>query len=142
MQIKIKYLVKNLQKIEHKDNGDWIDLRCAKNIYLKKGEHKNIPLGVAMQFPSGFEGHLAPRSSTFKNYGILMTNSVGVVDESFCGNNDQWMFSAYATRNTMIKKNDRICQFRIMKKQPKITFIEVNKLNNPNRNGFGSTGIK
>jgi len=95
-----------------------------------------------MQFPSGFEGHLAPRSSTFKNYGILMTNSVGVVDESFCGNNDQWMFSAYATRNTMIKKNDRICQFRIMKKQPKISFLEVETLNNKNRGSFGSTGIK
>jgi len=142
MIIKIKYLIKDLQKIEHKQNGDWIDLRCAQETYLKAGEHKYIPLGIAIELPKGYEAHIVPRSSTFKNFEIIQTNHMGIVDESFRGNNDQWMFSAYAIEDTIIEKNDRICQFRIMKKQPHIKFLEVESLNNPNRNGFGSTGIK
>ena len=142
MQIKIKYLTKDLQKIEHKKGGDWIDLRSAQTIKLEKDEHKYIPLGIAIELPKGFEAHVVPRSSTFKNFGIIQTNHCGIVDESFCGNEDQWMFSAYALRDTIIEKNDRICQFRIIKKQPDISFLEVESLNNLSRGGFGSTGIK
>lgn len=141
MQIKIKYFTPDLQKIEYKKNSDWVDLRSSQTIELKTGEFKLIPLGVAMQLPNGFEANFTPRSSTFKNYGILQTNHFSVIDESYCGDNDQWYFPAYATRDTIINKNDRICQFRINKKQPQLSFEEVEFLGNQNRNGIGSTGI-
>lgn len=142
MQIKIKYFTDKIEKIAPISKGDWIDLRSAETITLKKGEFKLIPLGVAMQLPEGYEAHVAPRSSTFKNFGILQTNSVGVVDNSYCGNNDQWFFPALAVRDTVINVNDRICQFRIVENQPKINFIEVENLENEDRGGHGSTGIK
>jgi len=142
MKIKIKYFKPDLQRIEYKENSDWVDLRSSQTIELKAGEFKLIPLGVAMQLPFGFEANFTPRSSTFKNYGILQTNHFSVIDESYCGNNDQWYFPAYATRNTIIHKNDRICQFRINKKQPKLSFEEVDSLDNDDRKGFGSTGIQ
>lgn len=139
--IKIKYFT-DINKIEKIDKGDWIDLRAAEDIRMKAGEYKLIPLGVAIQLPKGYEAHIVPRSSTFKNYGIIQTNSIGIIDESYCGNNDQWKMPVYATRNTTIYKNERICQFRIMKKQPQIKFQVVDRLNNVDRSGFGSTGRK
>ena len=140
--IKIKYFTDNIDRIKKIDKGDWIDLRSAKTIELKAGEFKLIPLGVAMELPKGYEAHLVPRSSTYKNFGIIQTNHCGIIDESYCGDNDQWFYPAYALRDTTINVNDRICQFRIMEKQPEITFEEVSILNNEDRNGIGSTGTK
>lgn len=138
--IKIKYFDNEIDKISKIENGDWIDLRAAETISLKKGEFKLIPLGIGMILPEGYEAHVVPRSSTYKNFKIIQTNHQGVIDESYCGDNDQWMFPAYALEDTIIKKNERICQFRIMQKQPEINFITVDKLNGNNRGGFGSTG--
>lgn len=140
-KIKIKYFTDEIEKLRLIDEkSDWIDLRAAQEVELKKDEFKLIPLGVAMQLPSGYEAHVVPRSSTFKNYGIIQTNSMGVIDESYYGDNDQWFFPAYALRDTVIHVNDRICQFRIEKKQPEIQFEEVNTLGNADRGGHGSTG--
>lgn len=140
--IKIKYFTNEIDKITKIEKGDWIDLRSATTIELKKGEFKLIPLGVAMQLPNGYEAHIVPRSSTYKNFGVIQTNHQGVVDESYCGDNDQWFFPAYALRDTVINVNDRICQFRIVEKQPAISFEEVECLGNEDRGGCGSTGIK
>ena len=141
-QIKIKYFTDKIDKINKIDKGDWIDLRAATTIELKAGEFKLIPLGVAMQLPEGYEAHIVPRSSTYKNFGIIQTNHQAVIDESYCGDNDQWFYPAYALRDTVISVNDRICQFRIMEKQPEIIFEEVDFLNNKDRSGIGSTGVK
>lgn len=141
MQIKIKYLSDKIERIKKIDNGDWIDLRSAENITMQAGEQKLIPLGIAMQLPIGYEAYILPRSSTLKNFGVLLGNSQGIVDNSYCGNEDEWKMSAYAIRDTKININDRICQFRIQKKQPEIEFLEVDDLDNKSRGGFGSTGI-
>lgn len=138
-QIKIKYF-RNVQKIEKLEVGDWIDLRAAEDVDMKTGEYKMFPLGVAMQLPKGYEAIVAPRSSTFKKYGIILVNSFGIIDESFCGDNDEWQYLAYAMRDTHIPKNERICQFRIVKHQPEIELIEVEELGNQDRGGIGSTG--
>ena len=138
--IKIKYHNKNLIKINKYHDGDWIDLRAAETVELKAGEFKIISLGVSMKMPKGYEAHLAPRSSTFKTWGIIQTNHVGVIDNSYSGDNDIWGMPVYATRDTIIKENDRICQFRIIKRQPDIEFYETDILDYPNRGGFGSTG--
>ena len=138
--IKIKYFTNEIEKINKIDKGDWIDLRAAKSIELKAGEFKLIPLGIAMQLPEGYEAHIVPRSSTYKNFGIIQTNHQAVIDESYCGDNDQWFYPAYALRDTIINANDRICQFRIMEKQPSINFEEVETLGNEDRGGIGSTG--
>ena len=142
-KIKIKYHsdIEPLRKIGEV-KSDWIDLRTAETVELKAGEFKLISLGVSMQLPKGYEAHMVPRSSTFKNYGIIQTNHCGIIDESYCGDNDIWKFPAYATRNTVIKKNDRICQFRIVEKMEEVEFEEVDYLQNGNRGGFGSTGIQ
>lgn len=124
------------------EKGDWIDLRSNEAVSLKAGEFKSIHLGVGMKLPEGFEAHLAPRSSTFKNWGILQTNSIGVIDNSYSGNEDEWGMPVYATRDTMIERGDRICQFRIIERQPDIKFVTVDKLNEISRGGFGSTGTK
>lgn len=139
--IEVKYFGKDIDRIEKISNGDWIDLRSAKDVELKKGDFKLIPLGVGMILPEGYEAHVAPRSSTFKHYGIIQTNSVGIIDNSYSGDNDQWMMPVYATRDAVIHKNERICQFRIMQIQPVISFEEVEHLNDVDRGGFGSTGI-
>lgn len=120
--------------------SDWIDLRAAENVTLKAGEFKLIPLGVAIQLPKGYEAHIVPRSSTFKNFGIIQTNHQAVIDNSYCGDNDQWLYPAYALRDTEIHTNDRICQFRIVENQPKILFKEVTYLEGRDRGGVGSTG--
>lgn len=138
--IKIKYCTDELTKIEKLAQGDWIDLRSAENVVLKAGEFKLISLGVAMQLPEGYEAHIVPRSSTYKNFGIIQTNHQAVIDESYCGDGDIWRYPAYALRDTEIHVNDRICQFRIVKKQPDINFEEVEQLGNKDRGGIGSTG--
>ena len=141
-EIKIQYLNEDIKKLEYIDGkSDWIDLRAAESVTLKAGEFKLINLGVAMQLPEGYEAHIVPRSSTFKNFGIIQAHSMGIVDESYCGPNDWFYFPAIALRDTEIQFNDRICQFRIEKHQPHITFKEVNQLENENRGGIGSTGI-
>lgn len=139
--IKIRYLSDKIEKLRYIDGkSDWIDLRAAERIELKAGEFQLIPLGIAMQLPRGYEAHIVPRSSTFKNFGIIQTNHCGIVDESYCGNNDQWFMPAYALRDTTIEVNDRICQFRIFEHQPALVFDEVEDLGNADRGGHGSTG--
>ncbi|MBP3038949.1 dUTP diphosphatase [Bacillaceae bacterium Marseille-Q3522] len=142
MQIKVKYFNNQLPKLEKFTNGDWIDLRAAETVELKKNQFKLIPLGVAMELPADYEAHVVPRSSTYKHYGIIQTNSMGVIDESYKGDQDQWFFPAYALRDTKIEFADRICQFRLMKKMPEVSFQDVNILGNEDRGGFGSTGKK
>lgn len=139
MEIKIKYFT-DIEKIKQIPNGDWVDLRAAKDVTLKKGEFTIIPLGVGMKLPFGYEAHIVPRSSTYKNYGIIQTNHMGVIDNSYSGDNDQWGMPVIAMRDTTIHKNDRICQFRITQKQPDFEFTEVECLDTKNRGGFGSTG--
>ena len=141
MEIKIKYFTDKIDKLCYIDGkSDWIDLRAAETVELKAGEFKLIPLGIAMQLPKGYEAHVVPRSSTFKNFGIIQTNSQGVIDESYGGPNDMWFFPAYALRDTTVNVNDRICQFRIMEHQPKIEFCESTLEGNVDRGGNGSTG--
>lgn len=139
--IKIKYHT-DIDKIERVDGAksDWIDLRAAEDVAMDAGDFRLISLGVSMKLPEGYEAHIVPRSSTFKNFGIIQTNHQGVIDNSYSGTNDVWKFPAYALRNTTIHKNDRICQFRIVKKQPCIVFDEVDTLDGVDRGGFGSTG--
>lgn len=141
--IQIKYFTDKIDRLAYIDGkSDWIDLRAAEDITLKAGEFKLIPLGVAMKLPSGYEAHIVPRSSTYKNFGIIQTNHQGVVDETYCGDGDQWFFPAYAMRDTEIRVNDRICQFRIMEHQPTLHFDEVTMLTDKDRGGIGSTGIR
>lgn len=139
--VKIQYLDDSISRLEYIDGkSDWIDLRAAEDVELKEGEFRLIPLGVAMQLPEGYEAHIIPRSSTYKNFGIIQSNHMGLVDESYCGPNDWWYMPAIALRDTKICKNDRICQFRIEKHQPKLVFDEVSALTGKDRGGIGSTG--
>lgn len=139
MTIKIRYHgdVEPLEKIPQ---GDWIDLRAAETVSLKAGEFRLISLGVSMKLPEGYEAHLLSRSSTFKKWGVIQANGMGIIDESYCGDHDIWRFSALAMRDTVIEKGDRICQFRIMEKMPAVTFETVEFLSDPDRGGIGSTG--
>ena len=139
MKIKVKYHT-DILPLEMNEKGDWVDLRAAQYMKLREGCNYYIPLGISVELPEGYEAHIAPRSSTFKNWGIIQTNSVGVIDNSYCGDNDIWMMPVYATRFTEIKKNDRICQFRIMEKQPHLEFETVDHLGHEDRGGFGSSG--
>jgi dUTP pyrophosphatase len=145
VNILIKYHT-DIEKISETKIGDWIDLRAAETVEMKKGEFRLISLGVSMQLPEGYEANIVPRSSTYKNFKVLQTNSFGVVDNSYCGDNDIWKFPALAMEDTVINKGDRICQFRINEtmsnKMPDLSFEEVEFLNNENRGGFGSSGIK
>lgn len=138
-KIKIKYLpgATRMKKVE---KGDLIDCYAYETVELKKGESALINLGFACELPQGYEAHLYPRSSTFKNFKVLMTNSVGLIDSSFCGENDIWKMAVYAIEDTVIKAGERPCQFRIMECQPDIEFEEVDSLNNEERGGFGSSG--
>lgn len=141
--IKIKYFSDEIEKLTYiAGKSDWIDLRAAADVTMKKGEFRLIPLGVAMELPAGYEAHVIPRSSTYKNFGLIQTNSMGLIDESYCGDNDQWFFPALAMRDTEIHVNDRICQFRIMQHQPQIRFEETQELEGEDRGGFGSTGCR
>ena len=139
MKIKVKYFA-DIEPLEKIDKGDWIDLRAAADVTLKKGEYALIPLGMGMILPKGYEAHVAPRSSTYKHFKIILANSMGIIDNCYCGDNDQWHFPAIALEDTVIHKNDRICQFRIVEKQPPIEFETVKKLGDVDRGGLGSTG--
>lgn len=142
-EIKIKYFTDKIEKLTYiggSKRSNWIDLRAAETIELKAGDFKLIPLGVAMKLPDGYEAHIAPRSSTFKTWGLIQVNSVGVVDQAYCGNDDQWMMPVYATKDTIINVNDRVCQFRIIENQPEIEFVEVEHMEDESRGGFGSSG--
>ena len=140
--IRIKYFTDKIEKLTYIEGGksDWIDLRAAEEVEMKKGEFRLIPLGVAMELPKGYEAHVVPRSSTYKNFGIIQANSFGVVDWSYHGDEDQYFFPALAVRDTVIHRNDRICQFRIVENQPPIVFEEVEHLDKKSRGGFGTTG--
>lgn len=137
----VQYLNDSVKRLEKIDKGDWIDLYSAEDVFMMKGEHKLIHLGVAIKLPEGYEAHMLPRSSTYKKWGIIQANHCGIIDNSYCGPNDWWLFSAIAMRDTEIKKGDKICQFRIIKKQPSIIFVE-GKMTDNDRGGFGSTGTK
>lgn len=140
-QIKIIYHNPNIDKIVNiEGKSDWYDLRATETVEMKMGDYRLISLGVSMKLPDGYEAHIVPRSSTFKNFGVLQTNSYGVIDNSYSGTNDIWRFPALAMRDTIIHEGDRICQFRIEKKQPAVEFIEVDELDGTDRGGFGSTG--
>ena len=139
MIIDVKYHA-DIYPLEKTDKGDWIDLRVAEDVELKAGEFKLISLGVSMKLPEGYEAVIIPRSSTFKHWGILQTNHFGLIDNSYCGDNDVWMFPALATRDVLIEKNSRICQFRVQKKMDNIVFNTVDKLGDVDRGGFGSSG--
>lgn len=164
MEVKIKYFSEDYPRLKKITQGDWIDLRvdrikkiitrgygeintdyyCSiskfKSFYLEKGQVIKFRLGVAMELPEGFEAEIRPRSSTFTNYGLIQTNSVGTIDNSYCGDDDEWMIEFIAMRNGIINRFDRVCQFRIVENQPDFTFKEVDKLRNDNRGGYGSTG--
>lgn len=129
-----------LEKIEKISIGDWIDLRASKDVHFNHGDFGIIPLGVSMKLPEGYEAHIVPRSSTFKRYGIIQTNHIGIIDNSYSGDNDIWGMAVYSFGTTTIHKNDRICQFRIVKKMPPVEFEEVDHLEGEDRGGFGSTG--
>lgn len=139
LQILVKYHT-DIMSLEKTEKGDWIDLRVAEDVELKAGEFKLISLGVSMQLPYDYEAHIVPRSSTFKTWGILQTNHMGVIDNSYCGDNDVWKFPALATRDVFIEKNSRICQFRIQKKMDSVGFKTVEHLGETDRGGFGSSG--
>lgn len=139
--LKIRYLSDKIEKLRFIDGkSDWIDLRSAEEVNMKAGEARLISLGIAVQLPKGYEAHVVPRSSTFKNFGLIQTNHMGVIDESYCGDHDEWKVPVMAIRDTCIHVNDRICQFRIMKHQPELKFEEVEHLDGCDRGGFGTTG--
>ena len=140
MVIKVRYHCDDMEKIQPSDKGDWIDLRAAEDVNLWAGDFRVISLGVSMKLPDGYEAHIVPRSSTFKNWGIIQTNGMGIIDNSYSGDGDVWGMPVYAVRNTSIKKGDRICQFRIVEKMQKPAVIEVDHLDGSDRGGFGSTG--
>lgn len=139
LEIKVKYHT-DIPEIEQIDIGNWIDLRASEDVELKQFDYYAIPLGVSMQLPKGYEAEVKPRSSTFKVWGILQTNSVGAIDESYCGDNDIWKMPVIAMRDTKINKGDRICQFRIQRIMPKLKITTVETLGNENRGGLGHTG--
>lgn len=121
-------------------HGEWYDLATAEDVYLNAGEYQRIPLGVSMEMPPGYYAIMAPRSSTFERYGILQANSIGIYEHDYCGDKDLWAFPAYATREVMIPKGTRICQFQIFRQHPIIEFIPVESMEKDSRGGWGSTG--
>lgn len=141
--VKIRYISKEIEKLRYIDGkSDWIDLRCAEEVDLKAGESRLIRLGICVELPEGFEAHIVPRSSTYRNFGIIQTNHMGVVDHSYCGDEDEWKYPVLAMRDTHLSVNDRICQFRIMENQPELFFEEVEHLTKNSRGGFGTTGVQ
>ncbi len=143
MELRVKYFSDRIEPLCYiAGKSDWIDLRAAEETEFKKGEYKLIPLGVAIGLPEGYEAHVVPRSSTFKNFGLLQVNSCGIIDESYSGDNDQWFVPMLATRDTVVHVNDRICQFRLFRHQEELEFIRVERLEGPDRGGFGSTGVQ
>lgn len=141
MEIKVQYLNDNVTRLSVNTKGDWVDMYAAETVDMKQGEHKLIHLGVAMKLPEGYEAHLVPRSSTYKKWGIIQANHVGIIDNSYSGPEDWWKMSVIAMRDTTIHAGDKICQFRIVERQPKLHFVE-GQMTDPSRGGFGSTGTK
>ena len=154
MKMKIKYFDDAI-RLKRISKGNWIDVYANKDMFIALNDRAMIPLGFALELPSGWEAHLAPRSSTFKTWGIIQTNSVGVVDDTYIGDNDQWHMPVYCLegkgtelidgeeiKGTWIRKGDKIAQFRIMEVMPEIEFDEVESFGNSDRGGFGSTGSK
>ena len=141
LTVQIRYHA-DVPRLEKLPQGDWIDLRAAETVEMRAGEYRFISLGVSMKLPKGYEAHIVPRSSTFKKWGLLMPNGTGIIDESYCGDNDIWHFSALAMRDTRIELGDRICQFRLVKKMPDVQLEQVAFLAGQDRGGFGSTGEK
>ena len=140
--IRIKYLSDQIDRLTYIDGkSDWIDLRAAADIEMKAGEFRLIPLGIAVRLPEGYEAYVVSRSSLYRNYGIIQANSFGIVDETYCGDNDEWFFPAIALRDTIVHTNDRICQFRIQKHQPPVEFVVREHLSDTDRGGFGTTGL-
>lgn len=140
MEVLIKYHDNELGRITKLETGDWIDLRAAEDVTMEAGEFRLISLGVSMKLPEGYEAHVLPRSSTYKKWGLIQTNGMGIIDNSYSGDGDIWRFPALAMRHTDICKGDRICQFRLMPKMGAVSFVEVDHLDGVNRGGFGSTG--
>ena len=151
IKLLIRYTDPSFPTLQMTEKGDWIDLKTAERYELKAGEFALINLGIAMQIPYEFEAWLAPRSGTFKKYGLIQTNSIGIIDNSYCGNNDIWRMPVYATRDTIIEKGERLCQFRLIERMGsmfdrKVTrpedlyIIEVKELDGEDRGGFGSSG--
>lgn len=141
INIDVMYHNPDLIPINLLEKGDWIDLRAAKEYKLFSGEFYLIDLGISIKLPEGYEAHIVPRSSSFKNWGIIQTNGIGIIDNSYCGENDVWMMPVLATKGADIHVNDRVCQFRIVKKMPNnIKINTVEHLDTQNRGGFGSTG--
>ena len=139
--ISIKYFTEDIPELTYvEDKSDWIDLYASETVEFKTGDFKLIPLGVGMILPEGYEANIVPRSSTFKNWGLIQTNCFAVIDKTYCGEEDMWRYPVYATRDTVVNKGERICQFRINKNQPKLTFNKVSHLKDKSRGGFGSTG--
>lgn len=146
IEVKIKYL-NGATKLKAIEKGDWIDLYAAEDVTLKQGESTLVSLGFAMEFPPQYEAHLLPRSSTFKKWGIIQTNSMGIIDHTYCGNKDIWRMPVYCLvprhgEVTHIQKGDKICQFRLVERMKEVKFNETNHLGNEDRGGFGSTGSK
>ena len=140
LEIKIKYFDDMAHPIGKIRVGDWIDLRSAERVELKAGEYKLLRLGVGMILPDGYEAHVLPRSSTPSKFGIILANGMGVIDNSYSGDADEWHFPAIAIWDTVIEEGDRIAQFRIVKNQPEVVFKTVQHLNDVSRGGIGSTG--
>ena len=146
MKLRIKYL-QDATRMNKITKGNWIDVYAYEDTFVPEGERAMINLGFALELPKGWEGHLAPRSSTFKTWGIIRTNSVGVVDDTYIGDNDQWHMPVYCLQakhdnGTWIRTGDKIGQFRIMEVMPEIEFEEVESFGNQDRGGFGTTGVK
>ena len=138
--IKIKYWPGS-PHLEVNPNGAWIDLYTYEDVVIQPGGFTLIPLGVAMKLPEGYEANFVPRSSTFKRWGVLQTNHYSVIDPTYCGDDDMWGYPVYATRDVVIPKDTRLCQFRINKVQPTIDFQEVVSLADISRGGFGTSGV-
>lgn len=141
LKIDIQYKDETIHRLQKIEQGDWIDLTAAEDVVIPSMTFKLIELGIAMKLPDDYEAHIVPRSSTFKNWHIIQTNHMGVIDNSYSGPNDWWKFPAFnlGTTETVIHKGDRICQFRIIKRQPALFFYETT-LKGKDRGGFGSTG--
>ena len=140
-KILVKYHA-DIPRLEFIDGkSDWIDLRAAEDVEMETGDYEIISLGISVKLPAGYEAHIVPRSSTFRNFGVLQANGLGVIDETYCGEDDIWGFPALAMRDTTIHKGDRICQFRIMKKMGPVELMEVEHMKDKSRGGFGSTGV-
>ena len=142
LKVRIKYFSEDLERIKKVQIGDWIDLRAAETVELRKGQHYYIPLGVAMELPEGYEAWLTSRSSMAKTFKIVHCDDMGIIDGSYKGDNDEWKLPVIAIDDTIIHKNDRICQFRLHEVMPPVEFEEVETLGNSDRGGLGSTGTE